>query len=474
MLAKIFQPFIEESAVSVMVRGLVERLLNPQQLDEWFEKTAESQYTRELMFSSVFGMMTEVVCGVRSSLNQAYAAHQDELPVSITSVYNKVNGIEGQTSADLVRYSGQQAQALIEELGAERASLLPGYRVRILDGTCLAASEKRLEVLRGESAAALPGKAVVVYDPAFGLVTDMFPCEDGHAQERRLLPEVLERVKPGEVWIGDRNFCTRGFLLGLEQRGAYFIIREHKGLPWVALDAARPCGRTETGTVSEHRIAVTDEQDQQHTWRRVCVELDQPTRDGDPDIHILTNLPAEPPKKDIDSTRPSDAEPIDACQVAEAYRQRWGIETAFQHITQNFNAEITTLGYPRAALFGLSVGLVAYNVFAVVLGALRSAHPEKDLDSTLSSYALAGELRCTYRGMMIAIPSPQWRCFQTCSLTEAATVIRELAGQIRLSAFLKKRRGPKKPTVKRPYNSKRPHVSTAKQLAAAAARKSSP
>ncbi|MGV2828751.1 hypothetical protein [Myxosarcina sp. GI1(2024)] len=63
-------------------------------------------------------------------------------------------------------------------------------------------------MLRNIRAGSLPGKSLVVLNPALGLATDIFPCEDGHAQERSLLPEVLEAVKAGELWIGDRNLCT--------------------------------------------------------------------------------------------------------------------------------------------------------------------------------------------------------------------------------------------------------------------------
>jgi hypothetical protein len=34
MLNDIFKPFIEASPLSVMMRGLVERLLNPEQMDQ--------------------------------------------------------------------------------------------------------------------------------------------------------------------------------------------------------------------------------------------------------------------------------------------------------------------------------------------------------------------------------------------------------------------------------------------------------
>ena len=40
------------------------------------------------------------------------------------------------------------------------------------------------------------------------------------------------------------------------------------------------------------RLALTNDQGETLFARRVSVELDQPTRDGDRTIHILTNLPA--------------------------------------------------------------------------------------------------------------------------------------------------------------------------------------
>jgi hypothetical protein len=91
------------------------------------------------------------------------------------------------------------------------------------------------------------------------LVVDVFPCEDGHAQERSLLGEVLQTVNAKEVWIADRNFCTRGFLSGIAQRQAYFLIREHKNLPWQALEPLLPVGETETGKVFEQPVQLTDE-----------------------------------------------------------------------------------------------------------------------------------------------------------------------------------------------------------------------
>ena len=82
------------------------------------------------------------------------------------------------------------------------------------------------------NAAPLPGQALVVLDPSLMLMIDVFPCEDAHAQERSLLPQVLETVKPGDLWIEDRNFCTVGFVCGIhrEKGGVSRAIARHHAL----------------------------------------------------------------------------------------------------------------------------------------------------------------------------------------------------------------------------------------------------
>jgi hypothetical protein len=71
-LSPVFKRFVANSSISVIARGMMERVLNPEQLNEWFDNTAQDQYTRELLFSSVFDIMSQVVCGSRPSVNAAY------------------------------------------------------------------------------------------------------------------------------------------------------------------------------------------------------------------------------------------------------------------------------------------------------------------------------------------------------------------------------------------------------------------
>ncbi len=451
MLGDVFERFVEKSPISVMVRGTLERVLGPDPLDWWYERTAKKQYTRTLLFSTVYDLMSHVVFRLQPSVHAAYRAQEAQVGTSVVSVYNKLQEIEPHTSAALVRYSAHQLTPLIERLGGDREPWLSGYQVKIIDGNCLEASEHRLEVLRRVDAGALPGKSLVVYAPDQGLVRDVFPCEDGHAQERSLFGGVLKTVQAGDLWIADRNFCTRDFLCDIDHRGAGFIIREHRGLPFEIRTPLRPLGRMETGKIAEQRVRVVDGQGVAHTFRRLRIKLDQATRDGATLLYILTNVPARK---------------VSATRVAGLYRKRWTLETAFQHLEAYFHSEINTLGYPKAALFGFCLALVAYNLLAVVLAALRGVHGQEKVDAEVSLYYIANDISTTYNGMMIAIPEAEWDVFSRMSASDMVATLRDLAQRVDLRAYRKSPRGPKRARPKHDGSSKQGHVSTAKLLIA--------
>jgi hypothetical protein len=449
MLGKVFARFVEQSPISVMVRGTLERVLGADQLDAWFTQTAQKQYTRTVLFSTVYDILSQVVFRIKPSVRAAYRDQDDKVGASLISLYNQLNGVETHTSAELVRYSAAVLAPLIAQLDGAPAPWLRGYRVKIIDGNCLEASERRLKALREGQAGALPGKSLVVYEPTAGLISDVFPCEDGHAQERSMLGQVLETVQGNDLWIQDRNFCTCAFLGALDRRGAGFITRQHASLPFEPVNILRSVGRIETGHVAEQRVQVRDAQGGMPLFRRIQVKLDQATRDGDRVLYLLTNLPLRQ---------------ASAKRVARLYRKRWTLETAFQHLEAYFHSEINTLGYPKAALFGFCLALVAYNMLAVVMAALRSVHGAETIDQDFSLYYAANDIAQTYHGMMIAIPEDEWRVFSRMRPAEMVATLRMLAQQVRLKAYRKSPRGPKKPLSRREGTIKTSHVSTAKLL----------
>jgi hypothetical protein len=433
-----------------MARAALENALPPSAVDALFEEVAERQYTRTLLFSDVVNLMAMVVCKVRPSINAAYKKHAESLGVTRKAVYNKINGIEPEVGAALVRHVAAALAPVIDAMGGRKAPWLRGYRVRVLDGSHLPGTEHRLKPLRTERAGALPGQALAVFDPELALAIDAIPCEDGHAQERSLTPEILALVRPGDLWVADRNFCTTALLFGIADRRGSFVIRQHGStLTWEAAGPRQAKGRCDTGEVFEQPVRLTDPEGRALLLRRITVELDKPTRDGDRQIHILTDLPEDM---------------ADAVTVAEIYRKRWTLETAFQEMEATLNGEIAALGYPRAAVFTLCVALVAYDLMSAVKGALRSVYGSDAVDAGVSGSDLAEEVAGTTRGMLIAIPEDEWAVFHGLPASEMGEVLRDLARRVRLSHFRKQPRGPKKPKPKKASGYEKKHLSTAKVL----------
>jgi Transposase DDE domain len=448
ILPDVFKRFTERSPLSVMAQGAIEYALSENALNQVFEDNAQDQYTRKLLFANVFDLMSVVVTGSYSALCSAYKDLQQSIPVSLTSVYNKLQGIEPTVSAEMVHYTAGRLLPVQELVHGIHVPWVPGYHVRILDGNHLAATEHRLKETRDQAAAPLPGQALVLFDPEADLITDVLLEEDGHAQERSLLDDVIGRLNARDLVVADRNTCVRRFLVGIIAKGGFFVIREHAQVQWESAGKLRRLGRTEGGRLREQRVSIRNDDGELVYLRRVVVDLDEPTRDGDTFVAVLCNLPEE------------DA---DTREVASLYRKRWTIEHAFEDLALALACEINTLCYPKAALFGFCVGLVVYNLMAVVKGALRGVHGQAEAEQ-MSAYYMADEMGGVYRGMMIAIPEPQWQVFAQMSAKDFARVLMQLAEEINLERFRKHRRGPKKSKAKRHYDPAHPHVAAARIL----------
>ena len=142
VLGEAFRRFAEKRPVTVMARAIIERVFEPAKLDRWFEEAKERQYTRELLFSTMFELMGLVAFKVFPTVHAAYQA--EEITVSATALYNKLKRIEPETSRALVRETAGELGEAITQLKGARRPWLAGYRVKVLDGNCIEATEHRL------------------------------------------------------------------------------------------------------------------------------------------------------------------------------------------------------------------------------------------------------------------------------------------------------------------------------------------
>src|SRR3954452_9561833 len=175
--------FEQHAPAGGMGRTDLEHALSPDWIFAVVEAELQRQYSRELLFSTVVELMMLVSLGLRPSLHAA-ARQMGNLPVSLASLYDKVNHTEPGILQALVQGSAQRLAPVMARMGVQPG--LAGYELRVIDGNHRPGSEKRLAVLRGHRGAALPGQSIVVYDPDRGLVTDMIAGEDAHQSERTL------------------------------------------------------------------------------------------------------------------------------------------------------------------------------------------------------------------------------------------------------------------------------------------------
>lgn len=452
---EVLRRFAQQSPLTMMAQLGLDRALDAKWIDEMFEKESKAQYTRELLFSTTVEAMSLVAMGLRPSVHAA--AQSMQLPVSIQALYGKLRNTETEVVRKLVSGSADRLVAVVQELTKKQAPIIEGYRLRIVDGNHLPSSEKRLKVLKKVRGAALPGQSLVVYDPDLDMAVDVLPWEDAHSQERMLMSVLISSAQAGDLWIADRNFCTRAILCGLLERGAHFLIREHGASPNpTEVSALKRIGRVETGMLYEQSVIVEPlgEKPVTHRLRRIELHLDESTEDGERVIRLLTNVP--------DSFEPKT--------LAQLYRRRWRIENLFQRLESVLHSEVRTLGAPRAALLAFGVALLAYNVLTLLKTAVRIQH-ERALQKQqmeISPYYIAVEIRACYAGMILAmaLATHPWQHYPCLSDQRLAQFLLELAAHVDPKRF---RSHPRKPTAKKKkgYVSRltaSSHVATARLL----------
>jgi IS4 transposase len=447
-LPAILNDSIKDAPIAVMTRIALDWIIQSTPFDQLFEQAAEDQYTREFTLEHLVLVMLDVVCGHHPSTRSAFLDRQLQLIASLSAFYGKLNRMELAVTEEVVRQTARRCRELITAAGGLLPEPIPGYAARILDGNVLTGTDHRLIPTRTTWSACLPGKSLAIYEPASGLITDVILEENAHTQERALLESVV--VQAGELWIADRNFCVRTFLFRIQRSGAFFLVRRHESnLPFEPVGPLKSKGRCPTGKVFEQVILVDDPEAEgvRHRLRRIVLELDEPTRDGETEIVLVTNLPEE----------------VSAIACCAAYRGRWRIEGHFQTLTDLLHCEIPSLGYPRAALFGFGMSVAAGNALAVLKGSLRAEHGQ-EMAGEVSDYAVVSQVARIYPGMMKAVAPRRWPDLSDRPAAEVAALLNELAVRVPVEWMLRSRRGPKKPQPKRRTGRRHHHLATKKLL----------
>ena len=330
--------------------------------------------------------------------------------------------------------------------------ILPGYECFTVDGNHLPRTDKRLKELRDSPGAPLPGKVVARFDLQRQIFDRAYLLADAHDQELATCDAIIEDLKQSQVLIADRHYCIVAFFEKIAAAAGYFVIRQHGRLKGELLGKRTRLGEIETGVVYEQAMKLS-RRDDAMIVRRITVELYASTRDGEQEIHILSNLPARVP----------------ASAIAQTYRFRWEEETAFHVLQMTLTCESTSLGHPYAALFLFCMAMLAYNLRQVIFAALFAEH-SSDAVEQISHFHVSVNVSRYSDGMLIALDEAFWRRYVPTNPDSQANLLRTISREINLKEFRKSQRTAKKNNAKRSKNAQSKHVSSAKRLKLAEAK----
>ncbi len=441
----VLQKFMAKAPFAVMTRVATQAVI-AEELDRVFEQHRKDQYEKDVKFSAVAMAVADVTMNFSENFNQAYKTHREQLGVAITSFYDKIKATETGISEALVGKSAETASQLQDALGFVPWEILLGYRVFGVDGNVLAKTDKRLGVLREAAGAPLPGKVVARFDLQRQLFDRAYLLEDAHAQESTTCDRLVEDLLPNDVIVADRHYCVVDFLEKIAASAGLFIIRQHGRLKGVLLGKRKRLGRTSSGVVYEQAMRLSADEDAL-VVRRITIVLDTPTRDGETEIHVLTNLPTK----------------VHGLAISDVYRLRWEEENAFHVLQMTLTCELASVGHPRAALLLFCMSMLAYNIRQVIFAALYAEHADEEVEQ-VSHFHVSKEVSRYTDGMLVALDDDAWRELIPRSERGLVRLLRTIARGIDLADYKKSRRGAKKKKPKRSRNVKSSHVSTAKLL----------
>ncbi len=389
----------------------------------------------------------------RSSPN-VNASHQaSDSEFSRQALYDKLKGVEPAVSAGLLQKTTKELLVVRKSTRIQVRDVIKGYHAFVLDGKTYNATEHRLEETRYDARAPLPGRAVTLFDTRNELFVDIQCDANAHPCERKIAEPLFDRFIPGALYLADRNFSDGVLLAKFFAAGVFFIIRQHGACPsWRKIPGETLQRRgvdLSGGKVCEQTIEVQLDDGTWRKVRRITVQLKTPTRDGDTEIHLLSNLPRS----------------VSVKKIADAYRERWTIETCFGHLSRGLNAEIRSLCYPGAAGLCFCLALVLFNIMSTVKALLLKHGQQSDRYEIVdgSYYYLADEIARTHAGVDLFIDPCKWSRLVEMTRREFASFLKYTASHAKLVRYRKHVRGPTNPRPKRRYTGAR-HVATQKIL----------
>jgi len=252
-------------------------------------------------------------------------------------------------------------------------------------------------------------RACAVLSLATGAVCDLAigPYQGKQTGESALLREMLDGLKPGELAVFDRHFCSFPLLAMLLGRGVQFCARLHQRRP-VDFRRGRRLGH------DDHLITWT--RPKRPDWMAEEVYQRIPETLTLRQLRFHVTVPGRRTRTLVVVTSLTDPLAWPKETIAELYGYRWNAELDIRHIKQTLRLDHLRCKTPAMIRRELWVTLLAYNLIRKLMATAAAVHRKQPrqlgftlaCQEVLSSWMLVAtggcrDLAALYQSMLARI-----------------------------------------------------------------------
>jgi len=251
-----------------------------------------------------------------------------------------------------------------------------GRRVKVIDGSCVSMPDTRQnQCAWPQTKNSKPGcgfpvmRLVAIFSLASGA---MLALATGsiHDGERTLLRKLWRFLKPGDVALGDRGFCSYAEFFLLAARGVDSVARKHqRRLSVVAKKFGKNDYLMEWAKTPVKPGWLTEKQ-----WKRI------PGRMNVREITVVVGIKGFRTQNITIATTLTDPVAFPAQAFADLYRKRWRVELYLRDIKTTMGMDILRCKTPEMVAKELWMHVIAYNLIRAVMqesAILHRAPPER-------------------------------------------------------------------------------------------------
>ena len=267
-------------------------------------------------------------------------------------------------------------RGVVHHLNAQEKAQGPGRRVRVVDGSsCSMPDTAHNQARYPQPRRQKPGcgfpvmRFVALFSLATGAVlgTAQGPLSD---DERTLWRRLWDLLKPGDIALADRGFCSFADYWVLLQRGVDCVMRLH--------------ARRSKGVRKVKRLAKDDwivewvKTKVRPKWMTKAQWENLPGTLRVRHVKIHVTIPGFRTKSLTIATTLLDATLYPAQTLADLYRQRWSIELFLRHIKTTMGMDVLRCKTPALVHKEFTMHLIAYNLVRALMLEAATRH-NKDL-----------------------------------------------------------------------------------------------